>query len=78
MSKVLDDADENGDVVFIVGQSATKLRAHSVIVCAATPVKLFCGVMQEGVIKEVRLPRFEVKAFRSECDVILCRRNGAC
>jgi hypothetical protein len=78
MAKVLEEADESGDVVFIVGQSATKLRAHSVIVCAATPVKIFCGDMQDGIIKEVRLAQFKVQAFRSERDVILRRRNGAC
>ena len=78
MEKVLEEADESGDVVFIVGQSATKLRAHSVIVCAATPVKIFCGDMQDGIIKEVRLAQFKVQAFRSERDVILRRRNGAC
>ena len=78
MAKVLEGAAENGDVAFIVGQSATKLRAHSFIVSAATPVKLFHGNMREGIIKEVRLPQFEDKVFRSERDVILRRRNGAC
>ena len=57
-------ADEDGDVTFIVGPSSTHIRAHSIIVRAASPVKLFHENMAEGKNGEVKLAHYGVKAFR--------------
>ena len=57
-------ADEDGDVTFIVGPSSTRIRAHSIIVRAASPVKLFHENMEEGKKGEARLAHYGVEAFR--------------
>ena len=48
---LLHTAEENGDVAFIVGPSNTRIRAHSIIVQSASPVKLFHENMEEGKTK---------------------------
>ena len=65
-------AEESGDVVFIVGPSNTRICAHSIIVQSASPVKLFHENMDEGKTKEVKLPHYGVKAFRSDWSAMLC------
>jgi hypothetical protein len=56
---------QDGDVAFIVGPSNTRIRAHSIIVLNASPVKLFHDSMAEGKNKEVKISHYGVKAFRS-------------
>jgi hypothetical protein len=69
---LLHTAEENGDVAFIVGPSNTRIRAHSIIVQSASPVKLFHENMEEGKTKEVKLPHYGVKAFRSDWSAMPC------
>ena len=70
MLKLQRDGESEGDVTFIVGERQTRIRAHSIIVSAATPVQLFRRGMIEGNAKEVTLPQFKVKVFRYECGIL--------